>query len=103
MEILKIENYKEYIGKTIDEWNIIDCADMPGNYVIVLEKNGKNKFFYIRKNVILSNVLKIDEDVYELWYKDFEDSKLLNLSEILNINTVISKMNELLQKYIQYE
>jgi hypothetical protein len=99
MEELIINNYRDYIGRTILDWQITDCVEMPTLYLIVIKKNNVEKFFHIRRTIIKGNVLNLNEDVYELRYKDFEDSALLNTNDILNIDVVISKMIELIQKY----
>jgi hypothetical protein len=103
MEDLIISNYKDYIGKSISDWDIIDSAELPSLYAIVLKRNDLEKIFYIRRAVIKGNVLNLNDDVYELWYKDFQDSSLINTTDILNIDLVISKMQELIQKYSSYE
>ncbi len=103
MEDLIISNYKDYIGKSILDWNIIDAAELPSIYVIVLKRNDSEKTFYIRRPIIKGNALNLNYDVYELRYKNFEDSTLLNSTDILNIDFVISKMQELIQKYSSYE
>ena len=99
MEILNIQNYKEYVGKTINGWNIAHFDDAGPVYIIVLRKSSNESIFYIRKNVIKGEVLGLDNDVYELWYKSFEDAKLLTLSEVLNADIVLSKIDELIKKY----
>jgi hypothetical protein len=45
----------------------------------------------------------LDNDVYELLYKDFQDSRLLTLSDTADMDVVISKIQELLEKYSKYE
>ena len=103
MEELLIPNYKQYIGKSILDWQIIDCVEMPGNYIIVLKRNNFEKFFYIRRIIIKGSALNLNYDVYELWYKDFQDSKLLNTNDILNIDVVISNITQLIEKYSSHE
>lgn len=103
MEDLIINNYKNYIGKTILDWQVIDCLEMPTMYLIVLKRNDVEKFFHIRRGIINGSVLNLNEDVYELRYKSFEDSVLLNTTDILSIDVVVSKMTELIQKYSSYE
>ena len=149
MEDLIISNYKDYIGKTILDWNIIDAAELPTVYAIVLKRNDSEKIFYIRRRIIKGSVLNLNEDVYELWYKnfedagpfygivlkkestervflirktvikgsalrldndvyellykDFQDSRLLTLSDTADMDVVISKIQELLEKYSKYE
>jgi len=103
MEDLIITNYKDYIGRTILDWDIIDSAELPSVYAIVLRRNNSEKIFYIRRGIIRGSVLNLSEDVYELWYKDFQDSKLLNSNDILDMDIVISKMQELIEKYSSYE
>jgi len=103
MEDLIINNYKDYIGKSIFDWNIIDSAKLPAVYAIVLKRNTSEKIFYIRRTIIKGSVLNLNEDVYELWYKDFQDSKLINSNDIQNIDIVLSKMQELIEKYSSYE
>ena len=99
MEILKIENYKEYIGKTIDDWVVIDSVDMPDMYIIVLSKDSNQRTFYIRKTVIKGHILRLENDVYDLWYNEFKQSKLLTLSEVLDIDIVLSKILEFVKIY----
>lgn len=99
MENLIIQNYKEYINKPVGDWIISECDDIGSSYAIILKNNSLQRVFFIRKTVINASVLKLDENVYELWYKDFLDSKLLTLSEVLDIDIVISKIQELLNKY----
>jgi hypothetical protein len=103
MEILKIPNYKSYIGKTIFDWEIVQCDDGGQVYAIVLKKESLERVFFIRKTLIKGSSLRLENDVYELWYKDFEDNKLLTLSEILDVDIVLSKIGELLNKYSKYE
>jgi hypothetical protein len=103
MEYLIISNYTDYIGKTILDWNIIDAAELPTVYAIVLNRNDSEKIFYIRRSIIKGSVLNLSEDVYELWYKNFEDSLLLNATDIMNVDMVVSKISELIQKYSSYE
>jgi len=103
MEDLIINNYKDYIGKSILDWNIIDSAKLPIAYAIVLKRNNSEKIFYIRRTIIKGSVLNLNEDVYELWYKDFQDSKLINANDIQNIDIVVSKIQELIEKYSSYE
>jgi hypothetical protein len=103
MQQLVISNYKNYINRTILGWTIVDCIEFSGDYVIVLKKNDSEKLFYINRTIIKGSVLRLDEDVYELRYKNFEDSTLLNSADILNIDIVISKMQELIEKYSSYE
>jgi len=103
MEDLIINNYKDYIGKSILDWNIIDSAKLPIVYAIVLKRNNSEKIFYIRRTIIKGSVLNLNEDVYELWYKDFQDSKLINANDIQNIDIVVSKIQELIEKYSSYE
>ncbi len=103
MEDLIIPNYKDYIGRTILDWEIIDSAELPTVYAIVLKRDDSEKIFYIRRGVIIGSVLNLNDDVYELWYKDFQDSRLINTTDILDIDLVISKMQELIEKYSSYE
>jgi hypothetical protein len=103
MQDLVISNYKNYINKTILGWNIDNCMEYPSVYVIFLKQNDSEKIFEIRRDIIKASALRLDEDVYELRYKNFEDSCLLNSTDILNIDIVISKMTELVEKYSSYE
>ena len=103
MQQLVISNYKNYINRNILGWNIVDCIEFSGNYAIVLKKNDSEKVFYINRAIIKGSDLRLDEDVYELRYKNFEDSTLLNFTDILNMDIVISKMQELIEKYSSYE
>jgi len=97
---LPIQLYK---GKKVGEWNIVDAQDLGNIYLVLLQKNGKTKIFYIRKPVIKAKSLQLSNDVYELWYKDFEDSKLLTLEEISNIDIVIENMNTLINTYSKFD
>ncbi len=103
MENLVIPNYKDYVGKTVLDWQVVDCAELPTVYAIVLNRNDSEKLFYIRRSIIKGSVLNLNEDVYELWYKNFEDSLLLSSADIIDTNVVISKMVQLIQKYSSYE
>jgi hypothetical protein len=103
MEQLVISDYKNYINRNVLGWAIIDSVEYPSLYAIVLKKNDSENLFYIRRTIIKGSVLRLDEDVYELWYKTFEESRLLNSTDILNIDIVISKMEELIGKYSSYE
>jgi hypothetical protein len=103
MQQLVISNYKNYINRSILGWTIVDCIEFSRDYVIVLKKNDSEKLFYINRTIIKGSDLRLDEDVYELRYKNFEDSTLLNSTDILNIDIVISKMQELIEKYSSYE
>jgi hypothetical protein len=103
MEQLVISDYKNYINRSVLGWVIIDSVEYPSLYAIVLKKNDSENLFYIRRTIIKGSVLRLDEDVYELWYKTFEESRLLNSTDILNIDIVISKMEELIEKYSSYE
>lgn len=99
MENLIISNYTGYINRTILDWSVVDVEENPSTYVIVIRKGQLENFFYIRRNIIKGSDLRLSEDVYELWYKDFQDSALLNSNDILDMDVVISKIGELLQKY----
>jgi hypothetical protein len=103
MQYLVIPNYKNYVNRSILDWTIEKCMDYPIAYSIVLKKDNSEKLFYINRTVIKGSDLRLDEDVYELRYKNFEDSILLNLNDILDIDIVISKMEELIEKYSSYE
>jgi hypothetical protein len=103
MENLVIPNYKNYINKKVLDWNISECEDVGPIYAIILKKESLERIFFIRKIVIKGSALRLDNDVYELWYKNFEDNKLLTLSEILDSDIVLSKIGELLNKYSKYE
>ena len=103
MEQLVISDYKNYINRSVLGWVIIDSVEYPSLYAIVLKKNDSENLFYIKRSIIKGSVLRLDEDVYELWYKTFEESSLLNSTDILNIDIVISKMEELIEKYSSYE
>jgi hypothetical protein len=103
MQQLVISNYKNYINRNILGWNIVDSIEFSRDYVIVLKKNDSEKVFYINRAIIKGSDLRLDEDVYELRYKNFEDSTLLNSTDILNMDIVISKMEELIEKYSSYE
>jgi hypothetical protein len=99
---LIISNYKEYINKDVFGWNVIDCVDIPGVYIIVLNKENKERIFYIRRTIVKAKDIFGNEDYYELWDKDYEEAKLLTTTEIFDINVVLNKIGELLQKYSKY-
>ena len=103
MQYLVIPNYKNYVNRNILDWTVEKCLDYPTAYSIVLKKDDSEKLFYINRAVIKGSDLRLDEDVYELRYKNFEDSILLNLNDILDIDIVVSKMEELIEKYSSYE
>jgi hypothetical protein len=103
MENLVIPNYKNYINKKVLDWNISECEDVGPIYAIILKKESLERIFFIRKIVIKGSALRLDNDVYELWYKNFEESRVLTLSEILDTDIVLSKIEELLNKYSKYE
>ena len=103
MENLVIPNYKNYINKKVLDWTISECEDVGPIYAIILKKESLEKIFFIRKIVIKGSALRLDKDVYELWYKNFEESRLLTISEVLDIDIVLSKIEELINKYLQYE
>ena len=96
MENLVIPNYKNYINKKVLDWNISECEDVGPIYAIILKKESLERIFFIRKIVIKGSKLRLDNDVYELWYKNFEESRVLTLSEILDTDIVLSKIEELL-------
>ena len=103
MQQLVISDYKNYINRSVLGCVIIDSVEYPSLYAIVLKKNDSEKLFYINRTIIKGSDLRLDEDVYELRYKNFEDSILLNLNDILDIDIVVSKMEELIEKYSSYE
>jgi hypothetical protein len=103
MQYLVIPNFKNYINTNILGWTIQNFTEYSSVYVIVLNKDDSEKLFHIHREIIKANALRLDEDVYELRYKNFEDSLLLNSTDILDMNIVVSKMEELIQKYSSYE
>ena len=103
MEQLVIANYKNFLNKTIGDWVVTSFDDAGTAYGIVVKKESIERVFLIRKNVIKGSALRLDEDVYELLYTDFQDSRLLTLSDTANMDVVISKIQELLEKYSKYE
>ena len=102
MEILEIP-YESYRQDSIDGWIIKDSFDDGLSYILLLEKNSKSKVFYIRKNVIKSNSILSKTDVYELRYKDYEDSALLTLDEVLSKSKVMDEIKKLIDKYSKYD
>ena len=96
-------NASEYVGKFVDGWKIDKVTENSLCYIFYLEKEDSIKVFFITKTVILGSSLNLNEDVYELRYKDYEDSKLLFLSEVLDVNHVINEMKILIQKYIKFD
>jgi hypothetical protein len=103
MEYLIIPNYKQFINISIGDWAITKCEDGMMAYSITVKKELLERTFLIRKPVIKANVLRLDNDVYELCYHNFQESKLLTLDEVLDTNIVVSKIEELLEKYSSYE
>jgi hypothetical protein len=103
MEKLVIANYKNFVNKTIGDWVITTFDDAGTAYGIVVKKESIERVFLIRKTVIKGSALRLDEDVYELLYTDFQESRLLTLSDTANMDVVISKIQELLEKYSKYE
>lgn len=103
MEQLVIANYKNFVNKTIGDWVITTFDDAGSAYGIVVKKESIERVFLIRKTVIKGSALRLDEDVYELLYTDFQESRLLTLSDTANMDVVISKIQELLEKYSKYE
>ena len=102
MDILLL-NTPEYVGKLVDGWKIDEVAENPLSYVFYLERDGSTKVFFIRKTVILGSSLNLNTNVYELRYKDYEDSKLLTLSEVLDVTHVVNEMKILIAKYIKFD
>ncbi len=102
MDILLL-NTSDYIGKEVGEWVIEDATESGISFAFLLKQNEKSKVFFIRKNVIKANVINLPNDVYELWYKDYEDSKLLTLSEISDIDIVLNEMKILIEKYSKFD
>ena len=103
MEQLVIANYKNFLNKTIGDWVVTSFDDAGTAYGIVVKKESIERVFLIRKTVIKGSALRLDNDVYELLYKDFQDSRLLTLSDTADMDVVISKIQELLEKYSKYE
>ena len=97
MEQLVIANYKNFLNKTIGDWVVTSFDDAGTAYGIVVKKESIERVFLIRKTVIKGSTLRLDEDVYELLYTDFQDSRLLTLSDTANMDVVISKIQELLE------
>lgn len=102
MDILLL-NTSEYVGKVVDGWRVDEVTENPLSYVFYLNKAGATKSFFIRKTVILGSVLNIETNVYELRYKDYEDSKLLTLSEILDATFVVNEIKNLIKKYSKFD
>ena len=92
-----------FVNKTIGDWVITTFDDAGTAYGIVVKKESIERVFLIRKDVIKGSALRLDEDVYELLYTDFQESRLLTLSDTANMDAVISKIQELLEKYSKYE
>jgi hypothetical protein len=103
MQYLVIQNYKNYANRNILDWTIEKCVDYPIAYSIILKKDNSEKLFYINRTIIKGSDLSLPNDVYELRYKNFEDCLLLSETDVLDIDIVISKMQELIQKYSSYE
>lgn len=99
-ETLKFDNYEELIGKVVGDWNIVDSANMPGNYVIALEKDSKNLVFFVRKEPIKE--LGKSLGLYELWFRDYEDSIILSEADATNCDTIINNMRILLNRYSKH-
>ncbi len=93
-------NLAEFKNKKVGEYEIDEIQDQPVAYVFYLKRDSfSDKVFFIRKPVIKAMVLSLEKDVYELWYNDFQDSKLLTLSEITNSDVVCENMRILIEKY----
>lgn len=103
MEFLEIKNWSKFLGKIVNDFTFSNVIDEGPLYVIFLTKNEKTKIFLLRKAVINAKVLNLENDVYELRYKDFEDSELLTIDEILDENILLSKIEKLIKKYSKYE
>jgi len=103
MEVLTI-NTKDFKDKLIGDFKIDEIQDQSTAYVFYLQKDSvADKVFFIRKNVIKGKSLNLEYDVYELWYDDFKDAKLLTLSEVMNIDLVCDEMLKLINKYKKFE
>jgi len=102
MDILKL-NTSDYLGKMAGEWRIDEIKEERTSYIIYLEKDGDDKKFLIPRAVIKGKSLNLPVDVYEVRYRDYEDSALLNLSEILNGDIVANTMKTLIEKYSKFD
>ena len=103
MEILQL-NLADFKNKKVGDYQIDEIQDQPVAYVFYLQRDSfSDKVFFIRKNVIKASALNLENDLYELWYNDFQDAKLLTLSEVLNPNVVCENMLKLINKYSKNE
>lgn len=102
MDILTI-NTNPLMGKTAGEWVITEIQNQPLAYVIYLSNGDSDKVFFIRKPVIKGSAIGLDTDVYELWYNDYKEAKVLTLSEISDTNTLLQSINSLIEKYKKFD
>ncbi len=99
MDILQL-NLADFKNKKVGDFKIDEIQDQPNSYVFYLQREAfSDKVFFVRKNVIKASALNLENDVYELWYNDFKDAKLLTLSDVLNSDTVCENMSLLIKKY----
>lgn len=102
MDILTL-NTNSLMGKTAGEWVITEIQNQPLAYVIYLSNGNSDKVFFIRKPVIKGSSIRLDSDVYELWYDDYKEAKLLTLTEISDANIVVESINALILKYSKFD
>jgi hypothetical protein len=102
-DALILNNFKQYIDKLVSGWRIVAFDEMPAVYIIVLTKDNLERIFYIRRPIIRGNDVYRDEDLYELWYKDYEEAKLLSISEVSNIDFLLTTIEKLLEKYSKHD
>jgi hypothetical protein len=103
MEILQL-NLADFKNKKVGDFKIDEIQDQPTAYVFYLQRESfSDKVFFVRKNVIKASALNLENDVYELWYNDFQDAKLLTLSDVLNPDIVCENMLKLINKYSKIE
>jgi hypothetical protein len=96
-------NTSDYLGKMVGEWIVAEIQNQSLAYVIYLSKGNSDKVFFIRKPIIKGSSIRLDNDVYELWYDDYKEAKLLTLTEILNTDILIQSINELIVKYSKFD
>jgi regulatory protein YycI of two-component signal transduction system YycFG len=89
----------QYKNLSVDDWVITEVDDTPIKYVFILKKDDKTVVFFLNKANIPSKKLSTESDMYELWYLDFEDAKLLTYEQAMDNNIVLSNIGSLINKY----
>jgi predicted nucleic acid-binding protein len=102
MEILKI-NTSNLLNQMVGDWQIKEIQEKSVAYILFLQKESAAKMFIINRPVIKTESINQNEDSYEIWYNDYKDSKLLTLTEISDVNILISAIESLINKYSKYD